>query len=222
MSPAVEHLLAAGVRATVADQWLTAIRLACAESEINSAQRIAAFLAQCAHESGGFTMLEENLNYRAATMAVCWPKRFAELGADGKPKKDPQGKLTPNKFALALERKPEMIANVVYANRMGNGPTESGDGWLFRGRGAKQLTGRDNVTRCSKGLGVDFVGSPDLLLQPEYAARSAGWFWRVNGCSKFADAGDMEGLTKRINGGLIGYADRKARYDRVMGLMTKM
>jgi putative chitinase len=96
---------------------------------------------------------------------------------------------------------------------MGNGPTESGEGWLYRGRGLKQLTGKDNHRACSAGLGVDLVANPDLLLEPIYAARSAAWFWSTNNCNKFADAGDIEGLTKKINGGLIGIEDRKKRYN---------
>jgi putative chitinase len=112
---------------------------------------------------------------------------------------------------LALHRKPEAIANVVYSNRMGNGPVESGDGWKYRGRGLKQLTGKDNANRCGKALGVDLVSSPDLLLQPFYAARSAAWFWKENNLSKFADLGDIEGMTKKVNGGLIGIEDRKKR-----------
>jgi putative chitinase len=176
-------------------------------------------LSQCAHESGGFERLQENLNYSADGMAGIWPKRFAVLGPDKKPvKKD--GKNQPNKFALALHRKPEMIANVVYSGRMGNGPTESGEGWLYRGRGLKQLTGKDNHRACSAGLGVDLVANPDLLLEPVYAARSAAWFWATNKCNNFADSGDIEGLTKRINGGLIGIDDRKKRYASAMSSLS--
>ena len=101
---------------------------------------------------------------------------------------------------------------------MGNGTVESGEGWLYRGRGLKQLTGKDNVTRCSKALGVDFVSNPDLLLQPEYAARSAGWFWKTNNLSKFADAKDIKGMTKVINGGEIGLAQRQALFDGCVDL----
>lgn len=217
-TPRIQHLVAAGVKQSVAEQWVGAIQAACREFGIDTPQRIAGFLAQCAHESGGFTRLEENLNYSADGMAAIWPKRFAVLGPDGKPvKKD--GKNQPNKFALALHRKPEAIANVVYANRMGNGPTESGEGWLYRGRGLKQLTGKDNVTRCGQALGVDFVSNPDLLLQPEYAARSAAWFWATNKLSAFADKGDIRGMTIKINGGLIGYEDRQKRYDQCCAAM---
>jgi putative chitinase len=211
MTPKVEHIVAAGVKQTTAEKWVEAVAAACQEFNINTPQRIAGFLSQCAHESGGFERLQENLNYSADGMAGVWPRRFAVLGPDGKPvKKD--GKNQPNKFALALHRKPEMIANVVYSSRMGNGPVESGEGWLYRGRGLKQLTGKDNHRACGEGLGVDLVANPDLLLEPVYAARSAAWFWANNKCNIFADAGDIEGLTKKINGGLIGIDDRKKRY----------
>ena len=211
MTPRVEHIVAAGVKQATAEKWVDAVAAACQEFHINTPQRIAGFLSQCAHESGGFERLQENLNYSADGMAGIWPRRFAVLGPDKKPvKKD--GKNQPNKFALALHRKPEMIANVVYSGRMGNGPTESGEGWLYRGRGLKQLTGKDNHRACSAGLGVDLVSNPDLLLEPVYAARSAAWFWATNKCNVFADAGDIEGLTKKINGGLIGIDDRKKRY----------
>jgi putative chitinase len=215
MIPKVEHIVAAGVKQATAQKWVDAVAAACQEFNIDTPQRIAGFLSQCAHESGGFERLQENLNYSADGMAGVWPKRFAVLGPDGKPvKKD--GKNQPNKFALALHRKPEMIANVVYSGRMGNGPTESGEGWKYRGRGLKQLTGKTNHSNCSKGLGVDLVDNPDLLLEPTYAARSAAWFWSTSKCNVFADAGDIEGLTRRINGGLVGIDDRKKRYASAM------
>jgi putative chitinase len=212
MTVTVQNIVSAGVKQATAERWVEAVAAACQEFGIKTPQRIAGFLSQCAHESGGFERLQENLNYSADGMAGIWPRRFAVMGPDGKPaKKD--GKNQPNKFALALHRKPEMIANVVYSGRMGNGPTESGEGWLYRGRGLKQLTGKDNHRACSAGLGVDLVANPDLLLEPIYAARSAAWFWSTNNCNKFADAGDIEGLTKKINGGLIGIEDRKKRYN---------
>ena len=219
MTPKVEHIVAAGVKQATAQKWVDAVAAACKEFHINTPQRIAGFLSQCAHESGGFERLQENLNYSADGMAGIWPRRFAVLGPDKKPiKKD--GKNQPNKFALALHRKPEMIANVVYSGRMGNGPTESGEGWLYRGRGLKQLTGKDNHRACSAGLGVDLVSNPDMLLEPIYAARSAAWFWATNKCNVFADAGDIEGLTKKINGGLIGIDDRKKRYASAMSSLS--
>jgi len=216
MKPESPLLVTAGVKDPA--KWLDAVVETCVEFEINTPQRIAAFLAQTAHESGGYTMLTENLNYKAATLAACWPNRFAVLGADKKPVKE-NGKNVPTAVANAIAGKPELIANLVYSGRMGNGPAESGEGWAYRGRGLKQLTGKYNYEKCGSGLGVDLVGNPDLLLEPMYAARSAGWFWKANSLSTFADKGDMEGMTKKINGGLIGIDDRKARYAKVLALL---
>lgn len=199
------------------EKWLDAIQATCDRFEINTDKRIAAFLAQTAHESGGYTMLEENLNYSDATMAAVWPNRFAEVGPDKKPIKE-GGKNKPNKFAQALHRKPEMIANVVYSNRMGNGTIESGEGWKYRGRGLKQLTGKDNYKRCGQALGIDLVDRPELLLTPDYAALSAGWFWSANKLGDYADRDDFVGMTKKINGGTIGLADREARYKAVLAV----
>ena len=209
----LDNIISAGVKPDVAAKWLAPIQVACEKYQINTKFRIAAFLAQCAHESGGFTMLEENLNYKAATLAACWPNRFAVLGPDKKPVKDNKGKNTPTKLAESIAGKPELIANLCYSSRMGNGPAESGDGWLYRGRGLKQLTGKDNYTRCGNAIGADFVNNPDLLLQPQYAALSAGWFWSANKLAEFADKEDIEGMTKKINGGLIGIENRKKRYN---------
>jgi putative chitinase len=216
MTPDSPLLLAAGVKDPA--KWLQAVIDTCVEFEINTPQRIAGFLAQTSHESGGYTMLTENLNYRAATLAACWPNRFAVIGADKKPIKE-NGKLVPTAVANSIAGKPELIANLVYSGRMGNGPAESGEGWLYRGRGLKQLTGKFNYTKCSEALGVDLVGNPDLLLEPAYAARSAGWFWKTNNLSVFADNNDILGMTKKINGGTIGLADRQAKYDKCLKAM---
>ena len=215
MTPELADLQAAKIKDPA--KWLEAVRVTCREFEINTPQRVAGFLAQTSHESGGYTMLSENLNYRAATLAACWPNRFAVLGPDKKPVKDEKGKLTPTAVANSIAGKPELIANLVYSGRMGNGPAESGEGWLYRGRGLKQLTGKDNYTRCGAALGLDLVGNPDLLLEPMAAARSAGWFWKANNLSAFADVGDIKGMTKKINGGLIGYEQRQALYDACYG-----
>jgi len=209
-----KHLKAAGVKDPA--KWLEAVQKTCDEFEINTPQRIASFIAQTAHESGGYTMLTENLNYRAATLAACWPNRFAEQGPDKKAKKDANGKLIPTGVANSIAGKAELIANLVYSSRMGNGPAESGEGWKYRGRGLKQLTGKDNYTRCGTSLGLDLVSNPDLLLEPMSAARSAGWFWKSNNLSSFADAGDIKGMTKKINGGFIGLEDREKRYKAVL------
>jgi putative chitinase len=214
MIPTIADLQAAKVKDPA--KWLDAVGATCVEFKIDTPQRVAAFLAQTSHESGGYTMLSENLNYKAATLAACWPNRFAVLGPDKKPIKE-NGKLVPTAVANSIAGKPEFIANLVYSSRMGNGPAESGEGWKFRGRGLKQLTGKDNYTRCGAALGVDLVGNPDLLLEPLYAARSAGWFWQANNLSAFADVGDIKGMTKKINGGYIGLEARQALYDACYG-----
>lgn len=201
MSPTKEHLIAVGVKPADAETWLPGMIATCAEFEINTHQRIAAFLAQCAHESGGFTRLVENVNYSAEALMRIWPKRFPNL-----------------EFAQKYHRNPEKIANSVYSNRMGNGSEVAGDGWKYRGRGLKQLTGKYNYTKCGQALGIDLVNNPDLLLQPLHAARSAGWFWATNNCAELADSGEFEKLTKRINGGLIGLADRKSRYEKCLAV----
>lgn len=210
MTPTIEQLQAAKIKNP--EKWIDAIIATCQEFEINTPQRVASFLAQTSHESGGYTMLSENLNYRAATLAACWPNRFAVLGADKKPVKE-NGKLVPTAVANSIAGKAELIANLVYSSRMGNGPAESGEGWKFRGRGLKQLTGKDNYTRCGSSLGVDLANNPDLLLEPMYAARSAGWFYKTNNLSSFADVNDIKGMTKRINGGFIGLEQRQALYN---------
>jgi len=216
MIPGIEQLKAAGIKHEVAERWLPHVQKALARFGIESEKQVAAWLAQTAHESGGYTMLVENLNYRATTLAACWPNRFAEMGPDKKPKRTEKGALIPTKVAESIAGKPELIANMVYSKRMGNGPAESGEGWLYRGRGLKQLTGKDNVRRFSEAMGVDCVSNPDLLLEPEYAALSAAWFWSVNKCGPLADADDFVGLTKKINGGTIGLADREKRYKSVL------
>lgn len=192
-----QHLTVAGVKDPGA--WLAAVIVACTKFKIDTPRQIAAFIAQTAHESGGYTRLTENLNYSAEALMRVWPRRFPT-----------------KKIADAFARQPELIANQVYSGRMGNGPVQSGDGWRYIGRGLKQLTGKDNYARCSKALSVNLVEDPELLLKPMFAAQSAAWFWSANNCGPLADADEFELLTKRINGGLIGLADRKARYDRVM------
>lgn len=219
MTPGIDQLTAAGIKREVAEKWLPHVQKAMARFGIDSERQVAAWLAQTAHESGGYTMLVENLNYKAATLAACWPQRFAVLGPDKKPVKDDKGKLTPTAVANSIAGKPELIANMVYSSRMGNGPAESGEGWKYRGRGLKQLTGKDNYTRCGAALELDIVANPDLLLEPEGAALSAAWFWSVNKCGALADADDFVGLTKKINGGTIGLPDREKRYKAVLATL---
>ena len=169
--------------------------------EINKPKRQAAFLGQCGHESNNFRTLEENLNYSANALMRVWPSRFPD-----------------HDVAEKYANKPEKIANKVYSGRMGN--TEDGDGWKYHGRGLIQLTGKDNYTRCGEALGIDLVNNPDLLLEPEFAAASAGWFWRKHGLNQLADLGDWVAITKRINGGIHCIDDRVARTNKALAVLA--
>ncbi len=183
-------------------KWLDPIIATCERFDINTPDRIAGFLSQVAHESAGFTALSENLNYSAEALCRVWPSRF---NADN---------------CQEYARNPEKIANKAYGSRMGNGDEASGDGWTYRGRGAIQLTGRDNYQRFSDDVGVDVVNNPDLVSQPDMAAMSAGWFWSKNGLNALADAKDIVGMTKRINGGTHGLDDRQARYSVALSALA--
>lgn len=163
---------------------------------ITTARQKAGFIGQCGHECGNFRVLEENLNYRAATLLKLFPRT---------PKRAWGFTL---EEAAAYERQPRRIANRIYGNRMGNRDEASGDGWRFRGSGWLQLTGHANFFHASKKLGEDFVANPDLVRTPKYAALTAGWFWSTHGCNPLAESGDWTALTKRINGGTIGLEDR--------------
>lgn len=151
----------------------------------------AMFIGQCSHECGNFKLLEENLNYKAATLMKLWPRRFPTL-----------------EKANEYSGNPKKIANSVYSSRMGNRDENSGDGFRFRGRGIIQLTGHSSYFHCGKALGVDFVANPDLVSSPKYAALSGGWFWSTHNCNSPADALDYVKVTKIINGGQIGLDDR--------------
>jgi len=158
---------------------------------ISTTQRQASFLGQCMHESNNFKVLEENLHYKAESLMKVWPSRF-----------------TDKVVADAYANNPEKIANKVYAGRMGNGTEESGDGWKYHGRGLIQLTGKENYERCGSAIGVDLISQPNLLVDPQYAALSAGWFWNKMGLNDLADAQEYGQMTKRINGGTLGLDDR--------------
>lgn len=177
--------------------------------EINTRLRKAAFIAQLAHETGALAHFIENTNYSATRLAAVWPNRFKD-------------KLTglPNKLALSLHRNPEMIANNVYANRMGNGSVASGDGWKYRGKGAFHCTGREMYQLLSKEFGVDFVANPELLEKPEWAALSAGWFWNLKKLNTLADQGRFELITRRVNGGLNGQKERLDYYNRALKVLS--
>jgi putative chitinase len=180
-------------------QWHHALEQLLPDYEINTPQRIAAFIAQCAHESGGFTALKENLNYKAATLRKIFPKYF--------PDED-----TAQHYAN-LPNKQQAIANKVYANRMGNGDEASGDGFRYCGRGLIQLTGKDNYTWFAASLSIPVEEASEYLQTFEGAAQSACWFWETNKLNQWADKDDILTLTKRINGGTIGLEDRKMHYE---------
>ena len=180
-----------------AEEWIDAINQTFEVFGIETLEQQASFLAQCGHESAGFTALVENLNYKAESLCKVWPKRFPTLEA-----------------AQPYHRNPEAIANKVYANRMGNGDEESGDGFAYRGRGLIQLTGRDNYRACGEDLGVDLESDPDLVSTPQFAALSAGWFWNKNHLNNIAN--DIVAVTKKINGGTHGLDDRVARTERAL------
>jgi len=182
-------------------KWLEPLLETFEKYEINTPKRQACFLGQCMHESGGFKFLRENLNYSAKGLVVTWPSRF------------------PNEeYADEFARKPERIANKVYGGRMGN--TEDGDGAKYIGRGLIQLTGKDNYKAVTEALGVDLVANPQLLEEPRYAALSAGWFFNKKNLNALADVMDIETMSKRINGGNIGMADRIAKINKVLDLLT--
>ena len=167
---------------------------------IDTKERVNMFLAQCGHESGGFTVFSENLNYSAKGLRTVFPKCFPD-----------------DSVANAYERNPEKIANRVCANRMGNGPESSGDGWKYRGRGMIMTTGKDNYTEFSKYSGLDAVNNPDSLSSDmSVAIKSAIWFWNKNKLNSYCDKNDFIGLTKKINGGLNGLEDRQDKLKKLM------
>jgi len=184
-------------------EWFEAMEEILPYYEITTVNRVAGFIAQCAHESNNFRITEENLNYSAKGLNAVFPKYFVKAGRD----------------AQQYHRQPEKIANVVYANRMDNGDTASGDGWRFRGRGVIQLTGRHNYTKFGETLGYTAEQAIKYLSTKKGALESACWFWKTNGLNKYADAQDVVGMTKRINGGTIGLEDRKKHYAHALEVL---
>lgn len=171
------------------------------EMNVNPA-RLAGFLSQTAHESGGFNLIKENLNYSSDGLRKTFGKYF-----------------TDDTIAKQYARQPEKIANRVYANRMKNGPEESGDGFKFRGRGLIQLTGRENYTKFSEALEMSLDDTVTYLETPAGAVSSAGWFWDNNKLNSYCDQGDFVRLTKRINGGTIGLEDRQHLYEVALDML---
>jgi putative chitinase len=174
--------------------------------EINTPLRLAHFLAQCGHESGGFRATQENLNYSASGLKGIFGKYFKEAG-----------------LAESYQRNPQKIASRVYGGRMGNGPESTGDGYKFRGRGYIQLTGKDNYTAFGKAINEDMTANPDKVAS-HYALLSAAWFFNKNGLHKIADQGSTDAvvtsITKRVNGGTIGLADRIKHFKEYYHLLS--
>ena len=193
------HILVGNLYLT---NWYTALNQLLPDYDINTPQRVAAFVAQCAHESAGFRVLKENLNYKAASLRKVFPRYFLDDA-------------TANRYA-SLPNKQEAIANRVYSNRMGNGPEESGDGWKFCGRGLIQLTGKENYTWFAASISITVEEASEYLQTFEGAAQSACWFWENNNLNQWADKGDIITLTKRINGGTIGLDDRIKHYTHAL------
>ena len=191
------------------DAWSKALTPALDKYEINTRDRICSFLAQTGHESGQFRSLVESLNFSAARLMKVWPKRFPTLAA-----------------ATPYAQNQEKLGNFVYANRLGNGDTSSGDGFRYRGRGLIQLTGKSNYVAAGKAIGVDLVSHPEYLQQPTSAALSAAWFWQNHGLNALADdrtddddLEDFREITRRINGGLVGVQERFALYKQIENAM---
>jgi len=187
------------------EHWHHALEQLFPDYDINTPRRMAAFIAQCAHESGGFMVLKENLNYKAATLRKIFPKYF------------PNDQIA-NDYA-SRPNKQVAIASKVYANRMGNGDEASQDGWKFCGRGLIQLTGKSNYQSFADSLEMDINDVPEYLATFEGAAQSACWFWETNKLNQWADAGDILTLTKRINGGTIGLEDRIKHYNHALHVL---
>jgi putative chitinase len=181
------------------EHWCEALNMILPDYDIGTPQRVAAFLAQCAHESGGFRFLKENLNYKAVSLRKVFPKYFPS-----------------DELASAYANRPEMIANRVYGGRMGNGDEHSGDGYKYCGRGLIQLTGKSNYQNFADSIETAIEDIPEYLATFEGAVQSACWFWESNNLNALADKGDILTMTKRINGGTIGLEDRIKHYNHAL------
>jgi putative chitinase len=184
------------------NDWFESLCEILPDYDINTVPRVAAFLAQTAHESGGYRAIKENLNYKAESLCRVWPRYFPNI-----------------EVARQYAQQPERIANRAYANRMGNGPEESGDGWKFAGKGLIQLTGKDNYTRYAQSLEISLEEASEHLTTFEGCVQSAAWFWEANNLNQWADSGDILTMTKRINGGTIGLEDRKKHYEHALHVL---
>lgn len=183
-------------------EWLPLVNELLDKYEINSKERVAAFLAQTAHESLEFTILTENLNYSADSLCKVWPRRFPSLTE-----------------AQPFHRNPQKIANRVYSSRLGNSDEASGDGWKYRGRGLIQLTGKDNYSAFANSMNIGLDEAVLYLDTKRGALESACWFWKKNNLNVLADAQDIVALSKKINGGTIGLVHRQEMYKLAMEVL---
>jgi putative chitinase len=198
----VEHLKQMVPGNPYIDHWYEAFCEILPDYDINTKPRLAAFIAQCAHESGGFKAIKENLNYKAESLCKVWPRYFPTL-----------------EVAQRYAHNQEAIANRAYANRMGNGPEESGDGFKFCGRGLIQLTGKDNYSRYAASTEQSLDEASEHLTTFEGCVQSAAWFWEANNLNQYADNGDILTMTKRINGGTLGLEDRQKHYQHALHVL---
>jgi putative chitinase len=194
------HLLHGNAEAAA---WADAAMEILPKYEINTPNRIAGFFAQCGHESMNFTVLSENLNYRAETLEKLFSKYFSKSGRN----------------AADYAKQPEKIANVIYASRMGNGDTASGDGYRFRGRGVVQLTGRDNYTAFGLTIGMMAIDVIEYVITKKGALESACWYWNSRNLNAACDANDIVKMTKLVNGGTIGLEDRRKHYEAALAVL---
>lgn len=205
-------LRALGCDESIVDVWQEPLAGAMQEFEIVGKLREAAFLANVLHESNNLRNLEENLNYSAIGLANTWASRYRETGG------------SPNELARLIAHHPTLIANHTYANRMGNGSVDSGDGWLYRGRGPIQLTGRSNYRSAGEALGLSLEFAPEVVVRPRIGALVSARFWKVNGCNSPADAGQFDTVCDIINigrptdryGDAVGFPARLAAYETIL------
>ncbi|RZI79533.1 MAG: glycoside hydrolase family 19 protein [Rubrivivax sp.] len=216
MKITVNHVMAAGVSALRASQFLEPINAACSLYGISSrGNAVAAFLAQLAHETGGLQHLEEDLNYRDPTRVVQLFRTGFDTNKNGK------ADASEIEVAKGYLLQPERLANRAYASRNGNGPEASGDGWRFRGRGCFQLTGRANYAEAAAGTGRDYLATPDLVGQPSDAVLTAAWFWHRHDLTQKCVRGGIDATTRAINGpGMVGSDDRRKRCLAVLRVMN--
>ena len=187
-----------------ANEWVESLNKILPDYNINTVKRIAAFLAQTGHESSDFKQLAENLNYSAKRLIQVWPNRFPNTA-----------------IARQYERNPQKLGNFTYANRLGNGPPESGDGYRYRGRGLIQITGKSNYSAFGNSIGISAQEAADYMETFDGAVHSACWFWDVHDLNLYSDKGDIKGQTIKINGGTNGLQDRTNRYLRNIRILQE-